>query len=62
MLEEGKQDGSVPADVDSALYAHVVMAAHSGMLVEWFVSGDSLDVGAFVRTFQNFVLKGIIEK
>jgi TetR/AcrR family transcriptional regulator, cholesterol catabolism regulator len=62
MLEAGKKDGSVKEDVDSSLYAHVVMAAHSGMLVEWFVNGESLDVGAFVRTFRDFVLKGIIEK
>jgi TetR/AcrR family transcriptional regulator, cholesterol catabolism regulator len=62
MLEAGKKDGSVKESVDPALYAHVVMAAHAGMLVEWFVNGDSFDVGAFVRTFRDFVLKGIIEQ
>jgi AcrR family transcriptional regulator len=62
MLDAGKRDGSVREDVDSALYAHVVMGAHSGMLVEWFVNADSLEVGPFVKTFRDFVLKGIIEK
>lgn len=59
MLEDGKRDGSVKADVDSAVYAHVVIASHTGMLVEWFVHGESLKVNPFVRTFRDFILKGI---
>ena len=42
MLQDGKQDGSVRRDVDPALYAHVIIAAHTGMLVEWFVIGEPL--------------------
>jgi AcrR family transcriptional regulator len=62
MLEDGKKDGSVAPDLDSALYAHVIIAAHAGMLVQWFVNGDSLDVGAFVRTFRDLILKGATER
>ncbi len=62
MLDAGKRDGSVRADLDSSLYGHVIMAAHSGMLVEWFVNGDKLDVGPFVKLFRDFVLKGIMER
>ncbi len=59
MIEGGKREGSIGANVDPALYAHVIIAAHTGMLVQWFVNDESLDVGAFVRTFRDFILRGI---
>ncbi len=59
MLEDGKREGTVPAEVDSATCAHVIMASHTGMLVQWFINGESFDVPAFVRTVRNFLLKGI---
>jgi AcrR family transcriptional regulator len=59
MLEDGKREGAVPAEVDSVTCAHVIMASHTGMLVQWFIHGDSFDVPAFVRTVRNFLLKGI---
>ena len=60
MLEDGKREGTVPAEIDSHICAHVIMASHTGMLVEWFVNGDSFDVPAFVRTFRSFLLRGIV--
>ena len=62
MLEDGKRDGAVPDDVDTITCAHVIMASHTGMLVQWFIHGDSFDVPAFVRTVRNFLLKGITGK
>jgi AcrR family transcriptional regulator len=59
MIEDGKKDGSVTADLDSSLYAHVIIASHTGMLVEWFVNGEALDVGPFVRTFRDIILKSV---
>jgi TetR/AcrR family transcriptional regulator, fatty acid metabolism regulator protein len=61
MIEEGKREGSVRADMESGLYAHVIMAAHTGMLVEWFVNDESLDVGSFVRVYRDVILRGIID-
>jgi hypothetical protein len=59
MLEDGKREGTVHASVDSVLYAHVIMASLTGILVQWFVNGESIDVPAFVRTFRNLLLKGM---
>jgi len=59
MLEEGKRDGSVSQKVDSSLYAHAVIACHTGMLVEWLVVGESMDVRAFVIAVREFILRGI---
>lgn len=60
MLEDGKRDGTVKAELDAGLYAHVIIASHTGMLVQWFVNSGSLDVGAFVKTFRDLLLKGAI--
>ncbi len=61
MIEEGKREGSIRAEVDPALYAHIIIAAHTGMLVEWFVNGSSLDVRAFVRVYRDVILSGILD-
>jgi AcrR family transcriptional regulator len=60
MLEDGKRDGSVKQEVDSSLYSHAVIACQTGMLVQWLVHGDSMDVPEFVRTVRSFVLAGIV--
>jgi AcrR family transcriptional regulator len=60
MLEDGKREGTVPEEIDTKICAHVIMASHTGMLVEWFVNGESFDVPAFVRTFRSFLLRGIV--
>jgi AcrR family transcriptional regulator len=62
MLDEGKRDGSVNREVDSSLYANAVLACHTGMLVQWLVKGDSMDVRAFVKTVRDFILRGITNK
>jgi AcrR family transcriptional regulator len=59
MLEDGKRDGTVRQDLDSSLYAHVIIASHTGMLVEWFVNGETLSVGPFVKVFRDIILKSV---
>jgi AcrR family transcriptional regulator len=62
MLEDGKRDGSVRSEVDSGVFAHVIIASHAGMLVQWFVCGETLDARAFVKAFRDLILKGITGK
>ena len=61
MLQQGKHEGSVKQDIDPQLYAHVIAAAHVGMLVEWFVAGETLNVGPFVRSFRDMILKSVLD-
>jgi AcrR family transcriptional regulator len=61
MLEEARRDGSIKADIDPAIYAHIILASHTGMLVQWFVAGPSLSMPAFTRAFQDFILRGVAE-
>jgi len=62
MLEDGKRDGSVLADIDPAVYANVIISNHTGMLVQWFVNGESLDSRAFARASRDLILKGVTGK
>jgi hypothetical protein len=61
MIEDGKKEGTVRKDVDSFLYAQVIAASHTGMLVQWFINGNTLNVGAFVKIFRDVILKGIVD-
>lgn len=61
MLEEGKRDGTVKKDIDPLLYAHIIAASHTGMLVEWFINGKDLDVGPFVRAFRDIILRSVTQ-
>jgi TetR/AcrR family fatty acid metabolism transcriptional regulator len=60
MLKEGKKDGSVKKELDSTLYARAVIACHTGMLVQWLVHGDSMDMPNFVRTVRTIILEGVV--
>jgi AcrR family transcriptional regulator len=61
ILEEGKKGGSVKKDVDPVLYAHVIIATHTGMLVQWLVNGESFDDRAFVKATRDVILRGIAQ-
>lgn len=60
MLEDGKREGVVHSALNTTIYAHVICATHAGMLVQWFLDGESLDVGGFVRTVRELILEGAI--
>jgi AcrR family transcriptional regulator len=62
MLENGKRDGSVRKDINSTIFAHVIIASHSGMLMQWFVSGETLDIRIFVKAFRDMILRGVTEQ
>lgn len=59
MLEDGKREGIVAQHIDAGLYAHIVVAAHTGMLMQWFIHGKNLDVRLFVKTFRDVLFSAI---
>jgi AcrR family transcriptional regulator len=59
MLEDGKREGTVGPGIVPSIHSHVVVASHAGMLFQWLVNGESLDVRTFVRTFRNLLHDGI---
>ncbi len=62
LLNDGKKDGYVDKNIDSTLYAHIIVANQTGMLVQWFVYGNRLDARGFAKTFQTFLLDGILRE
>jgi hypothetical protein len=40
----------------------VIIASHSGMLMQWFVSGETLDIRIFVKAFRDMILRGVTEQ
>jgi AcrR family transcriptional regulator len=59
MLEEGRRDGSVRDEIDPVIHSHIILSSHTGMLVQWFVAGEEMDVTIFTRKFRDFILSGI---
>jgi AcrR family transcriptional regulator len=60
LLKDGKRDGSLRKDLNLNLYAHAIMASHTGMLVQWLVHGETLNVPDFVKAVRDIILKGVI--
>ena len=61
LLEDGKSEGSVNVQVDTSIYAHIIIACNTGMLVEWLEFDGSLDTTVFVKQMRELLLKGLIE-
>ena len=59
MLDDGKSEGTVNAQLDTAIYAHIIIAFNTGMMLEWLVFDDKLDMKAFVKKMRDVLLHGI---
>jgi len=59
LLEGGKREGTIGPEIDPVIYSHIIAGSHTGMLVEWLVHDEILDVRTFVKTFRALLLKGI---
>lgn len=59
MLIDGIEGGSVKPQIDPAIYSYIVLASHEGTAVEWLLSGEEIDMHAFLRTFRDFILDGV---
>ncbi len=59
VVETGKSQGVFDADLDTLTVAHVIIAFHDGVLLQWQRSRDFLDGPDFVRTFRQLLFHGI---
>jgi AcrR family transcriptional regulator len=59
LAEKGKSEGVFDADLDTLTLAHVIIAFHDGVLLQWQRSRDFLDGPDFVRTFRQLLFHGI---
>jgi AcrR family transcriptional regulator len=60
LLDEGKRDGWIDEKCETSVQAHVIIAMHKGILVEWYMKRDLVDGNQLAGAFRSAVLAGIL--
>jgi hypothetical protein len=53
LLTAGKKEGFFPSDYNVPLNAYIVIAIHSGILLQWFMNRKEVDGPMLARTYRN---------
>ena len=59
LLDDGIREGAVRKDLDTNLYAHIIMANFVGMHLQWCLEGESFDASAYARLFRESIMRGL---
>ncbi len=59
VVEKGKNEGVFDSNLDTLTVAHVIIAFHDGVLLQWQRSQEFMDGPDFVRTFRQLLFHGI---
>ena len=59
IVEEGKLQGLIGADLDTHTAAYTIIAFHDGILLQWQRSRDVLEGPVFVKTFRQLLFHGL---
>jgi AcrR family transcriptional regulator len=59
LISQGIRQGVLKEDLDPELASLSYMAMHDGSLHQWVLNRDHIDVGEFVKTFQNIFMEGL---
>ncbi len=62
LLTAGKNEGFFNADYDVSLNAYIVIAIHSGILLQWFMNRKEVDGPMLARTYRNIILFGMVSR
>lgn len=62
LLLSGKEDGLFDAGYDTVLNAHIVIAIHNGILLQWYMNRPSIDGPMLARTYRDVILYGMVAK
>jgi AcrR family transcriptional regulator len=62
LLISGKKEGFFPAEYDVALNAHIIIAIHSGILLQWHMNKREIDGPTLARTYRDIILYGMVTK
>jgi AcrR family transcriptional regulator len=62
LLEMGRREELFSADYQVVLNAHIIVAIHSGILLEWYMNRGHLDGPALARTYRDIILYGMVKK
>lgn len=62
LLASGKSEGFFPAGYDVALNAHIIIAIHSGILLQWYMNRPEIDGTSLARAYRDIILYGMVER
>ena len=62
LLTAGKNEGFFASDYDVSLNAHIVIAIHSGILLQWFMNQKEMPGATMARTYRNIILYGMVTR
>jgi AcrR family transcriptional regulator len=61
LLEKGKKEGLFEDTFDTLLHAHVILAIHNGILLQWFMNRKTVDGPSLARAYRNVMLFGMVK-
>ncbi len=59
LLTKGKNEGFFPEEYDIAMNAHIIIAFHSGILLQWYINRKDIDSTVMARTYRDAILYGM---
>jgi AcrR family transcriptional regulator len=62
LLLSGKEEGLFDARYDVPLNAHVVIAIHNGILLQWYMNKSEIDGPSLARTYRDVILYGMVSE
>jgi len=62
LLQTGKSEGIFGSEYDTTLNAHIIIAIHSGVLLQWYMNRKEIDGRMLGRTYYDILLYGMIKR
>jgi AcrR family transcriptional regulator len=62
LLTLGRSQGFFLPEYDVALNAHIVIAIHSGILLQWYMNRREVDGPSLARTYRDVILYGMVKR
>jgi AcrR family transcriptional regulator len=62
LLTLGKDEGLFEAGYDVALNAHILIAIHNGILLQWYMNRREIDGPSLARAYRAVILYGMVTK
>jgi AcrR family transcriptional regulator len=62
LLNAGKDEGFFASEYDVSMNAHVVIAIHSGILLQWYMNKREIDGPDLARTYRDIILYGMVKR
>ena len=60
LIKIGQREGIFRVQIDSDLVARIIIAFHDGILIEWWRNKKEIDGEAYVKLYEDVLLKGIL--